>query len=109
MHLYASTCTQIFIYTHNVFLTLDAVACSKRDLWGWLPLVLCVSDLILWFPLQTSTQHTDRETWGGGSKGERGRLKERMGGSKKAEIGKKRSGVEERVRVIMTEVDEKAA
>lgn len=43
---------------------------------------------------------------GGCSKGDGGRLLERKRGSKKAEIGKKRSGAEERI--IMTEVDVKA-
>lgn len=95
MHMHTNTCTQIFTHTHTLFLTLDAVGCTKGDLWGWLPLVLCVSDLILWFPLQTSTQHTDTERQGVGMEGSerdadwKREVKGWRGESEKAEIGKK--------------------
>lgn len=61
---HSTTHTLKYLYRHTAFLILDALAYTQGDLWGWLPLVLCVSDLIL-FGFQTSTQHRDWELqWG---------------------------------------------
>lgn len=89
-----------YTHSHSMFLTLDAAACTEGDLWGWLPLVLCVSDFRYSGP-NLNTAHRHRETGVGMEGSERGggRLEERswelgaVGMSEKIEIGKNwRSG-----------------
>lgn len=60
-----------YLYRHTAFLILDALAYTPGDLWGWLPLVLCVS--LTWYYLVSKPQlSTETERWSGDGGKERG-------------------------------------
>lgn len=72
---HATTHTQVhtlkYLYRHTAFLILDALAYTQGDLWGWLPLVLCVS--LAWYYLVSKPQlSTETESWSGDRGNERG-------------------------------------
>lgn len=60
-----------YLYRHTAFLILDALAYTQGDLWGWLPLVLCVS-LTQYYLVSKPQLSTETESWSGDGGNERG-------------------------------------